>query len=236
MRRPTSTATGRLRSFAATTAASEAATSRMKLVGVDPVDRCGQHAHEPGEERAHRPDTERDRRRVRSRQVRHGRRVDHRPDLQPHLGVAQHHGAEHHRQHDADVHGDLVLVDRHAQELVDRIGVGREPRRLRDGAVPEDPGRIRQGGDGHEEAERRHHLDQGRRQPEEAEQHAGTARRPWRARPPGPRRPRPAQCPSSAWCGGNRRRRAMKYAIAPNAKFKMPDEVYVITRPAAAMA
>ncbi len=30
--------------------------------------------------------------------------------------------------------------------------------------------------------------------------------------------------------------RAMKNAIAPKAKFKMPDEVYVITRPADAIA
>ena len=60
MSRATMTATVRLRSRAATTAANDSGDEEREVVGVEPDDGGGQHAGQPGEEGADGPDADGD--------------------------------------------------------------------------------------------------------------------------------------------------------------------------------
>ena len=86
---------------------------------VEAVDRSGQDANQPGEQRAHSPHADGDGAWVGAREVGHGGRVDHRSDLEADLGVAQDEGSEHDGGDDAAVDDDLVQRHRDAEEVVD---------------------------------------------------------------------------------------------------------------------
>ena len=95
MSSPTTTATGRLRSRAAMTAANAAAMSSVNLPDVEADDRRREDPGQPGEERRDHPHARRDARRVAARQRRHRLGVDHRPHAEPGFGEAQDQRAEH---------------------------------------------------------------------------------------------------------------------------------------------
>ena len=88
--------------------------------------------------------------------------------LRPDVGVPQDDRPHDDGSDDAGVDDDLVEGDGDAEELVDRDGLGRQARCLLDGLVAED--QRGEGGDGDEQPDRRHHLDQRRRQPQVTEE------------------------------------------------------------------
>ena len=135
MSSPTPTAMGRLRIFAAMTAANAAATSRVKLPASSPMPGAARTPVNPAKKTltAHTPAETSS---GLCRQVGHCRRVDHCPHLEADLGVAQDDGTDDHGRDHVDVDDDLVERDRHAQELVDVHGLGASPGAWRIAPVP----------------------------------------------------------------------------------------------------
>ena len=139
-----------------------------EVAGIEPDDRGRQHADQPGQPDADRPDPDRHGVGTGPRQRGHRRGVDHGPHSQAHVGVAQDGGADDHDRHDAAVDDDLVHRDRHAQELEDPDRLGGESGGLQDRLVAEDDRAER--GEGHRHPEGGDHLDQRGGQPQEPEQ------------------------------------------------------------------